>query len=341
MRVLIYEYTCGGGLAGRPDLAGLRAEGRAMLGAMREDLAKIPGVEVRTLLDRESSNANGERWDYRLVGPGQEEEAFRTEARAADAILVIAPESDGLLTARCRWAEESGGNLLGPSSSAVQLCGDKLALAEWLQGHGIPTPLSQDLGVPAEWQSYSFPGILKPRDGAGSQATFLVRGTGELAAAERQSRAEGWMGEMIVQPFVAGRAVSIAFLMGPRQAVPLLPAEQHFSSDGRFRYLGGTIPLAPDLAARAITLASRAVESVPGLHGYVGVDMVLSESGDFIIEINPRLTTSYLGLRVLAETNLADAMLRVANGQGTGEICWRSGKIRFTKDGDVLMSRSP
>ena len=30
-----------------------------------------------------------------------------------------------------------------------------------------------------------------------------------------------------------------------------------------------------------------------------------------VIEINARLTTSYVGLRVLAETNLAEAMLRV------------------------------
>ena len=52
---------------------------------------------------------------------------------------------------------------------------------------------------------------------------------------------------------------------------------------------------------------------MPGLSGYVGVDVVLGNDGrDWAIEINPRLTTSYVGLRALAGFNLAEAMLAVA-----------------------------
>ena len=36
-----------------------------------------------------------------------------------------------------------------------------------------------------------------------------------------------------------------------------------------------------------------------------------SVSGDRVIEINPRLTTSYVGLRALARFNLAEALLAV------------------------------
>ena len=57
---------------------------------------------------------------------------------------------------------------------------------------------------------------------------------------------------------------------------------------------------------------------MPGLLGYVGVDLVLGDaadgSRDYAIEINPRLTTSYVGLRALADFNIAEAMLRAANG---------------------------
>ena len=49
-----------------------------------------------------------------------------------------------------------------------------------------------------------------------------------------------------------------------------------------------------------------------------GVDMILGTdsfgSGDFVVEINPRLTTSYLGLRAACRDNLASAMLSAANG---------------------------
>ena len=34
---------------------------------------------------------------------------------------------------------------------------------------------------------------------------------------------------------------------------------------------------------------------MPGLRGYVGVDLVLTDSEAVVIEVNPRLTTAYLG----------------------------------------------
>jgi predicted ATP-grasp superfamily ATP-dependent carboligase len=105
------------------------------------------------------------------------------------------------------------------------------------------------------------------------------------------------------------------------------------SDDGRFHYLGGTLPLPSPLGMRAIKLGRRAVEAMPGLRGYVGVDLVLGDaadgSGDFAIEINPRLTTSYLGLRMLAQDNLAAAMLRVTLGHDIGKLRWRQEVIRF------------
>src|SRR5262249_33907339 len=118
------------------------------------------------------------------------------------------------------------------------------------------------------------------------------------------------------------------------------PAAQSLSADGRFRYEGGELPLPAPLATRAVRLARSAVEAVPGLAGYVGVDLVLGGaadgSADWIIEINPRLTTSYLGLRELAEQNLAEMTVRVVLGQVIDPPRWRSGRVRFRSDGTIL-----
>jgi hypothetical protein len=111
----------------------------------------------------------------------------------------------------------------------------------------------------------------------------------------------------------------------------LPPATQELSRDGRFRYLGGRLPLPAPLANRAIALAERAVRTVPGLLGYVGVDLVLVEKpeGDRVIEINPRLTTSYLGLRRLVRGNLASALWRIARGEIIAPLQWYQQQVRF------------
>ena len=51
-------------------------------------------------------------------------------------------------------------------------------------------------------------------------------------------------------------------------------------------------------------------ESFEGLKGYVGVDLVLSDERVFVIEVNSRLTTSYIGLRNVSKINLAEAVTR-------------------------------
>src|SRR5262249_11314823 len=132
---------------------------------------------------------------------------------------------------------------------------------------------------------------------------------------------------------------SVAFLCGPRGNVPLLPTFQLLSDDGRFKYQGGELPIPSALAVRAVKLASRAVECVPGVRGYIGVDLGVGDwehrSRDFAIEINPRLTTSYIGLRSLADFNIAEVMLKVARGEEAGELRWKPGRVRFGPDGAV------
>ena len=103
----------------------------------------------------------------------------------------MAPECDDVLPERLRWVGEAGGRSLGSTAEAARLAGDKLRLAGLLRDRGVPTP--HTVVWPAEAPSY--PAVCKPRHGAGSQATFLVRDEAELRRAAEQARAEGWDGE--------------------------------------------------------------------------------------------------------------------------------------------------
>jgi predicted ATP-grasp superfamily ATP-dependent carboligase len=56
-------------------------------------------------------------------------------------------------------------------------------------------------------------------------------------------------------------------------------------------------------------VAEKIVKSFRDLRGYIGVDLVLTEEEAVVIEVNPRLTTSYVGLRRVANFNPAQAIV--------------------------------
>lgn len=335
MRIFLYEYANAVGLECPPSL---KAEGWAMLSAVVDDFSRLRGIQTLTLLHQTCRQALGH--DCLHVNRDEEEAAFCRRASQADFTLVVAPETGNVLAQRSRWALDCGGRLLGPSPEAIELTGDKLALHRFLLEQGIGTPRTIDLSgrLPEQVDSW-FPAVCKPRDGAGSQATGLVRSWTELAAFLVQAKEELPGSEFILQPHVAGTAVSVAFLKRTGAALALQPCLQILSGEGRFHYLGGELPMPADLAGRAIDLASWAIDSVPGLQGYAGVDLVLGEpndgSVDHVIEMNPRLTTSYIGLRRLARCNLAEAMLAIVLGRDVPRIEWNRGPIRFWAAGRV------
>jgi hypothetical protein len=321
-RVFVYEYLTALGIGRDPGdpMHAMYREGKAMRDAVAGDFRAIPDMEVVSVDD---VSAEDERY-------------VCCDILFTSHCLMIAPETDGILEQRVGWhlSPDYGVRSLGSTVEAIRLTTDKLALARHWDEHGIPTPdtwlLQRGVG--------RFPQIWKPRDGCGSTATTFVLSEQDTQRALAELAAEDYHGELIAQPFIPGRPASVAFLIGPAQTVPLLPTFQNLSGDGRFRYEGGLLPIRPDLAERAVKLARKAIDCVPGLLGYVGVDLILGDaadgSEDYAIEINPRLTTSYVGLRELANFNLAEAMLTLADG-GTVAPRWKPGRVRFYPDGRV------
>jgi predicted ATP-grasp superfamily ATP-dependent carboligase len=193
--------------------------------------------------------------------------------------------------------------------------------------HGVP--FCPRRGLPA---GFPYPAILKPADGAGSL------GVQWLADRTARYNVDLLGASPRLEQYHPGIPASVAVLCGPHQQVALPACLQSLSRDGRFRYLGGSTPIPQHLDGRARSIAVRALEGMPGLRGYMGVDLVLGEhdSGrdDLVIEVNPRLTTSYIGLRHLADVNLAGAMLAIGEG-GCVEIPARRCSVTFYADGRI------
>lgn len=349
MRVFIGEYICGGGFASTPvtDLpAGLLAEGTCMFRAICEDASRC--ADVVTALD------------YRLptqlpacvtaVPIDAEDNVTNQWLQAAadcDSAILIAPETDGILAKLVSAFRADKKNVIAGNASFLDLATDKLQLARCLAKANVSHPVTLATNASPVQQSTQR-WILKPVDGCGSSDIERFDSYSQ-ADNQRRRRAGNW----IVQTFHPGEPISIAAIVGPN-GIQWLPAcRQHIDSLG-FNYCGGQAPLPESLALRGLKLAEGALHAALAASsqvvdaanavGYVGIDLVLAENprDDVVIEINPRLTTSFVGLRHLMKTNLAATMLGLNTAPllqdpNRTAVQWdSSGQVTFAPDAVAL-----
>jgi tyramine---L-glutamate ligase len=305
MQVFVYEYLSGGGLVDGDAAATavLMPQGLAMRDALVADLLASGDCDVTAAtcahagpLPRGAAEA--------VAHDGETPEAFAARLAARhDAAWIIAPETGGCLAAferaigSPRW--------LGCDARSIAIGSSKSATLHHLAAHDLPTPWRCETRA-TRW-------VVKPDDGAGSVATRIhaARAAAEADLAGRHARGDS----ACLEPWAEGEALSISLLCELGRAELLGVNRQHITTlaDGTLRYDGVEIdvwprhdPRRPTLAA----LASRVAAALPGLRGFVGIDLVWhARHGPVLIEINPRLTCAYVGLSQRLGRNLAAEVL--------------------------------
>ncbi len=311
-RLWLHEALSAAGLpAGAgPDEIAMQAEGRAMRDTLAADLATLPGLHLTLALGPDEAPRPGGE----APQPGATPLARLCDAaRRHDAVWAIAPECGGELLA---WAEAVAAagraRWIGPAPEAIRRATSKgLTLAAWAAA-GLRTPAPDQAPADAPW-------IVKPEDGAGGLHTHRHphRAAAEAEAARRRAAGEA----VRVEPWIAGEALSFSLRVPPGGGAPELLACNrqclHWRPAGGrdVAELGpvdsGALDADPRRPAWA-AWAARAVAALPGLAGFVGIDAVLSPQHGLVgLELNPRLTSAYVGLpparrRALLRAVLAD-----------------------------------
>lgn len=307
-----------------------------MLRALLADFRAWGAVHTVTTLDLRLEGLALPADEVVPVAPGLHESVFSRLLGRSDAALVIAPETDGILARLSAMVEEADVPLLGSGSAAVAIAGDKAASYRLFRRAGLPTPPTRLAGfaaAPRVADEMGYPLVAKPLDGVGCEGVCFVGGPAELGGALALLRRVTRLEEILLQRYLAGNHASASLLVSEGRSLPLSLNGQEIQVGCPFAYRGGVVPLPHPDAARALAVARAAVGLVPGLRGYVGVDLVLAEGDASLIEINPRITTSYVGLRRVLRLNLAQAIWDACRHGVLPARVPLTGQVAFTKEG--------
>lgn len=145
---------------------------------------------------------------------------------------------------------------------------------------------------------------------------------------------------IIVQEYIDGVDVSVSLICNNGKATPISLNKQFVElKNNKGNYIGGMLPFKSEYEKEAFEVAKKACESIEGLNGFVGVDLLINENDVYpvyLLEVNSRFTTPYVGLKKIANFNIAKTIIE---GSIDDVDISLDGEVEFTKQGDNLIVR--
>lgn len=235
------------------------------------------------------------------------------QSKFCDGAIVIAPETKTILQSIIEVVEETSLISFNSTSGAVKEVSDKYNVISLLAEKGISVPKSEFIRYGDNTHDLSFNSsmaslVIKPNRGAGCIGVHIVKNQSQFQ--ETLHFLKHFGEKILVQEFILGTHASVSLLSNGKQAKAIALNMQYITEEnGALSYLGGITPYPSKLEEQALTIAEKATEAFPGLHGYVGIDLMLTKEEPVVIEINPRLTTSYIGLHFVSNKNIAEPLV--------------------------------
>jgi predicted ATP-grasp superfamily ATP-dependent carboligase len=286
MKILLFEYAVGSGEIVENNIF---EEGKLMFDKLlnsflNDGFSVVSIVDDKTSRDyynrSEAKSYENRRFSFNLLKnmpnlevytPGKDYKSKLNELlanRDIDMALIIAPECDNILYDLTKIVEEQNVINLGSSSKGIKIAGNKYLTYNKIKDY-VKTPKTFSL------KKY----IVKEVDGCGGAHQVIDE-------------------NHIIQEFVEGESYSVSFIVqnrgSNRKIYPLCLNKQYIDE----KYCGGEINVSHPLKDKIIEESEKALKRINGLNGYVGVDVLVNGDDIYILEINPRITTSIAGLEI-------------------------------------------
>jgi len=331
--IFIFEFVSGGGFSQVEIPSSLFCEGFAMLRSIIEDFKNL-GFHITTLLDARIEFLS-HYLKVDVVKSVELEEDFLKKytdcVRNSNFCFVIAPEFSNILYNLTKIAKTNKKKLLSIDLNGVKLGASKLETYKFFIANRMDTPESYRIPVKGsvldiDWilqkcDQLNCSIVIKPDDGAGSESIFYFEKKDDvLLFFESFNKTFDIKRKYILQEYIEGDPMSVSIINDQplekthKNNFKILSINhqnlQIMDSTSSPVYLGGFTPADHfEQLRRQIEHILKSVD-LSAFKGYFGIDFVRKDDDSFsFIEINPRLTTSYVGIRNVLEFNPMELLL--------------------------------
>lgn len=353
--LLVFEYFTASGEKDRCIIS----EAEELIFSLLDDLSEF---KIHLVINESYENILGDYDNVNVIFIDENiVDWLNDNAENFDNAIFISAENDNNLYNITKILEENNVNLYTSSSQACLISSDKFQTYESLP-NSIPQPRSFRFKIDPKgywkraienlhekWQAEDpltpLKLIIKPLIGVDCEDIVILESIDDLSYDLENIFPPG--SRIVVQEFIEGKDVSVSLISDGKNAIPISLNEQFVElKDDKGNYLGGKLPYESKYKQEAFDIAKNAVESVEGLRGFVGVDLIINADEKdiysvYLLEINSRFTTPYVGLNRIVNFNIGKTIIDLIDGKVTIDEIDISldGGVEFKKSGDSLEIR--
>ena len=332
-RIFIFEFASGGGFNRVNIPISLFSEGFGMLRSIIKDFKSL-GFEIYTLLDYRIHHISAVLAIDNFVIIKRKEnylKQFKTLVKDCEYAFIIAPESTNILYKLTNIVKNYNKIVLSTNLEGIKISTSKINTYKFFRKNKITTPETYLIPLKKNNLDVEFvirkfhelknPIIIKPEDGVGAESIYFFEKKNQIENFFQDFKYKIEAGRYyVLQEFVEGKDLSISLInnvtslnLQTKKPYILSINSQNITIKNpnyKSEYFGGFTPI-ENHQKTSIEL-TKILEKIDfsQFSGYFGIDLIKSEDSRFyFIEINPRLTTSYIGLRNVINQNPAKLIL--------------------------------
>lgn len=353
--ILVFEYFTA---SGEKDKC-IISEAEALIFALLDDLSEY-NVDLVINESYEDAVKDYENVNAILIDEDIIDWLKVNAANFTNAIFIAAENNNNLFNIT-KILEENNVNIYNSSSEACLIASDKSQSYEVLS-NAVPQPRSFRFKIDSKgywkraienlhekWQAEdpltNLKLIIKPLMGVDCEDIVIIEKIEDLTLDLDKIFKPG--SRVIVQEYVEGTDISVSLISDGKNAIPISLNQQFVElKNDKGTYIGGKLPYENKYRDEAFEIAKKAVEAIDGLKGFVGVDLIINADEKdiysvYLLEINSRFTTPYVGLKQIANFNIGSSIIELIDGNISIDDLDISldGEVEFKKSGDNLEIR--